>query len=639
MTDSIPNAGNLGTTAYERLHAEIAKAENVTIPAIYKAIGEGSLNNYATVADLATQIARINSFTKLAEGSTTGDAELIDARIVNGKTYENLGEAIRAISSGVALEDGVINKRTLVLSLYTLLSRINTSNLINNPVMDETIGEWNFRNSAYSNNYIEGARCIEINIDGFAYTPLTNFKQGKTYYISFKYFTVDSRVTPQLKILGYNDSTFQYNVIDTTVKCKTEPFKVNRLVTAFQINDENINKLHIAIFNPTEYDKIYFSQMYVGTSKDGAFHCLVDDTNADLYLDDNTIAGATEHATLLNNNTIRFDTYSTDAKDTLLFRVLNNLDGIDNKIITMNVNVEAPEGTKFPINIKGFFVTYNDSTAAGNGTMERMDATLFENGTLHFEYNKSMKNIKRVHVGIYSPCIDATIILSDIQQIPKLLPINPLYNKRLSCNGDSIMQGITNGGGFAKLIAQNNSMHYENIAIGGGTVATGTVTNTGTNRHWICTSIVNQDPTADYVLLDGLVNDFWLKVPLGAITSNFTDEVDNTTFYGGLEYMFRSAYDHFSINAKILYVIPHNINNLYYATSNGVPFMKYYNAVLEVCKKYSIPVVDLFSEGRYNTYSDKYKADCINNGDGVHATDHRYRVTYVNPIESKARML
>ena len=34
MTDLIPNVGNLGTTAYERLHAEINKANNVTIPAL-----------------------------------------------------------------------------------------------------------------------------------------------------------------------------------------------------------------------------------------------------------------------------------------------------------------------------------------------------------------------------------------------------------------------------------------------------------------------------------------------------------------------------------------------------------------------------------------------------------------------------
>ena len=45
-----------------------------------------SLEEKANEVDLQTQKARIDSFTSLAEGSTTGDAELIDARTVNGKT-------------------------------------------------------------------------------------------------------------------------------------------------------------------------------------------------------------------------------------------------------------------------------------------------------------------------------------------------------------------------------------------------------------------------------------------------------------------------------------------------------------------------------------------------------------------------
>lgn len=46
--------------------------------------------------DIQTQKARIDSFTSLKEGSTTGDAELMDARIgANGITYNNLGDAIR----------------------------------------------------------------------------------------------------------------------------------------------------------------------------------------------------------------------------------------------------------------------------------------------------------------------------------------------------------------------------------------------------------------------------------------------------------------------------------------------------------------------------------------------------------------
>lgn len=46
--------------------------------------------------EIAVERARIDSFAKLTEGSTTGDAELIDSRVgVDGKTYNNLGDAIR----------------------------------------------------------------------------------------------------------------------------------------------------------------------------------------------------------------------------------------------------------------------------------------------------------------------------------------------------------------------------------------------------------------------------------------------------------------------------------------------------------------------------------------------------------------
>ena len=54
------------------------------------------LDNKANQSELEVERARIDSFTRLSEGSTTGDAELIDARVgTDGEVYSNVGNSIR----------------------------------------------------------------------------------------------------------------------------------------------------------------------------------------------------------------------------------------------------------------------------------------------------------------------------------------------------------------------------------------------------------------------------------------------------------------------------------------------------------------------------------------------------------------
>ena len=65
-----------------------------------KASVEGLASANGAIADLSTEqaalSARMDTFTRLEEGSTTGDAELADGRVgADGKTYTNIGGAIR----------------------------------------------------------------------------------------------------------------------------------------------------------------------------------------------------------------------------------------------------------------------------------------------------------------------------------------------------------------------------------------------------------------------------------------------------------------------------------------------------------------------------------------------------------------
>ena len=73
------------------------------------------LETKANEVDLKVERARIDSFIRLPEGSTTGDAELIDTRIDSyGLTYNTAGEAIRTQISEV--NENIIQVATSILN-------------------------------------------------------------------------------------------------------------------------------------------------------------------------------------------------------------------------------------------------------------------------------------------------------------------------------------------------------------------------------------------------------------------------------------------------------------------------------------------------------------------------------------------
>ena len=163
------------------------------------------LEHKANNVDLEVERKRIDSFTKLEEGSTTGDAELIDARIgANGEIYENLGDSIRTqfrnIKADIEDFDDILNNSlTDKKSIKVVKDKVATlpSMLVSNKA--EIV--WNKVIQSFT-NFFSFTGDADLPKKLFQYnSPWTFYKgavvAGNTYFVAVK--------------ITNNGSTFTWN--------------------------------------------------------------------------------------------------------------------------------------------------------------------------------------------------------------------------------------------------------------------------------------------------------------------------------------------------------------------------------------------------------------------------------------------
>ena len=220
-------------------------------------------------------------------------------------------------------------------------------------------------------------------------------------------------------------------------------------------------------------------------------------------------------------------------------------------------------------------------------------------------------------------------IIAGSGETPTNVISNPLHNKIIALDGDSIAYGSGGTGGYGKIIADRNNMTYENKAVNGATVTAETYSSGTKERHWISRSITGMRVDADYIILDGGVNDASLGVPIGSVTTGYTATLDDTTFCGALESTCKTLHARFP-GKKIGYVIVHKMTD---------SFPPYYEKIKQILEKWGIPYVDLYNNVAPLNYIPYMKNTYTTNGDGWHPTVEGYEKFYVDKIESFMRTL
>ena len=147
------------------------------IDGVNKKIGNvnSQFNEKADKDDLEVERKRIDSFIKLEEGSTTGDAELIDARIgLGGVVYNNVGEAIR-------------KPMTEIIDVYKSLNLLNPKNCKIGTSLESSNGQEVSSSATSVTDYIPISNTI-YGIYIYQYNKIMNPNCNIWFYDSTKNF-------------------------------------------------------------------------------------------------------------------------------------------------------------------------------------------------------------------------------------------------------------------------------------------------------------------------------------------------------------------------------------------------------------------------------------------------------------------
>ena len=132
------------------------------------------------------------------------------------------------------------------------------------------------------------------------------------------------------------------------------------------------------------------------------------------------------------------------------------------------------------------------------------------------------------------------------------------------------------------------------------------------------------DDAADVYVVFGGVNDFSRNVPLGELGSTDVHE-----FYGAVDYLIRTITAR-SPQAKLVFMTPCKTSGKHEkdipasdeANHLGLTQDAYVRAMLEVCDRYSVPVIDLYAQSGISPFLPEHRE--LYMPDGLHYSPAGY---------------
>lgn len=199
-----------------------------------------------------------------------------------------------------------------------------------------------------------------------------------------------------------------------------------------------------------------------------------------------------------------------------------------------------------------------------------------------------------------------------------------LYGKKVYFVGDSVCKGAENSTSYADLIAEKYGMVMTKDGVNGSTLVT-------SESNSICSRVEQITETFDYVILEGGFNDMFGSKPIGTISDGFIGSTfDTTTVIGALEKIFESLYLS-NPEAKKLYVLTHRKTLANYWPGHVQD--NYWDAIKTVCKKWSIPYIDLSECSGLAIWGSSFEK-YFYEPQGTHPLIEGYKKFYCPKIES-----